>query len=321
MSEYDVSVIVPIYNAEKYLEQCIQSILAQTKDRLQLVLVDDGSTDSSPIIVDQYANEQNVIVVHKKNSGLIKARIEGIMVAEGKYIGWVDADDFIENDMFEKLYNIAVSKQSEVVYCDYYFEPHKVSGKEKWYKPFRGTIDWHLIERNTQCWNKLIARELIDRIDLIDLYQKCDEYANIALLLYARNLTSIDEKLYHYRVGIQSVSGGSFCGKTKRFTDAVGNAKRLPEMIKGTKYETELAAYFDYRVNYTLIQLAIVNAVNCEKAKYKHAVKELHERKFHHNPMTKKVLDENHGKLKSLVLRWGIPAGYPVARLITKVVF
>ena len=91
MPEFDISVIVPIYNAEKYLGQCIDSILAQTKTKIEIILVDDGSTDGSRNIMESYARtNSNVVTVDNPQKGVIYARIEGLRRATGKYIGWVD---------------------------------------------------------------------------------------------------------------------------------------------------------------------------------------------------------------------------------------
>lgn len=101
-----VSVIVPIYNVETYLCRCIESIVAQTHDNLQIILVDDGSTDGSASICDEYHNKDNRIeVIHKENGGLVSARKAGLAVAQGKYIGFVDGDDYIDAE----FYAIAVS--------------------------------------------------------------------------------------------------------------------------------------------------------------------------------------------------------------------
>lgn len=100
-----ISIIVPIYNASEYLNQCIESILSQTYRKLEIILVDDGSTDSSGEICDHYQeSDDRILTVHQRNQGLVSARKAGLAIAKGKYIGFVDADDYIEQDMFEKLY-------------------------------------------------------------------------------------------------------------------------------------------------------------------------------------------------------------------------
>ena len=100
MIEKKVSVIVPIYNAEKYLNKCLESIIGQTYKNLEIILVDDGSSDNSPIICDAWAQiDSRIRVIHKKNGGVSSARNAGIDLAQGDYIGFVDADDWIEPNM------------------------------------------------------------------------------------------------------------------------------------------------------------------------------------------------------------------------------
>ena len=115
-----VSIVVPVYNVEKYLDRCIYSLQNQTLKDIEIILVDDGSPDHSPEICDQYAGSDNRIqVIHKKNGGLSSARNAGMRVASGKYIGFVDSDDDIELDMYEKMFAIAEKYQVNFVMSDY----------------------------------------------------------------------------------------------------------------------------------------------------------------------------------------------------------
>lgn len=99
-----ISVIVPVYNAEKYLDRCVESIVAQTYKNLEIILVDDGSTDNSPAICDAWAKKDSRIrVIHKKNGGVSSARNAGLDACTGDYIGFADADDWMEPDMYEVL--------------------------------------------------------------------------------------------------------------------------------------------------------------------------------------------------------------------------
>lgn len=110
-----ISVIVPIYNTEKYLHKCIDSILNQTFKDLEVILVDDGSTDSSGAICDEYSKKDNrVVVVHKPNGGLSDARNAGIDVAKGEYISFIDSDDFITQTMMETMYELAQKMGAEI---------------------------------------------------------------------------------------------------------------------------------------------------------------------------------------------------------------
>lgn len=118
-----VSVIVAVYNSEKTIHKCIESILNQTLDDFEIVLVDDGSTDGSAKICDDYAEEHsNIKVVHKVNGGLVSARKAGIVVATGEYIGYVDGDDWIEPQMYKKLYHIAKKHDVDMVSSGYIYE-------------------------------------------------------------------------------------------------------------------------------------------------------------------------------------------------------
>lgn len=322
MTQYDISVIVPVYNAEGYLRQCVDSILAQTKKNIELVLVDDGSTDNCPAMIDEYAGRfVNVCAVHQANTGLAGARVAGLNNASGKYIGFVDADDFIEPAMYEELYDLLQAEKADYVYCDYDFWPGKVAAKEKWFKPFTGIIDWHYLERNNQSWNTLTSRELLDEIQITKLYPLFGEYSFIAVLLHSKKTASLERVLYHYRVGHDSLSGGSYRGKVPKFRRGVEMTFELNRLIDGTKYEETLSEYFAYRIIYTLLQLAVVSSINSDRDNYEFARTELRKRHPQTNPLTREILDFNHGRLKSFVLRRLIPANYCLARLITSIVY
>lgn len=114
----EISIIVPVYNVEKYLKKCVDSILNQTFRDFELILVDDGSPDNSGAICDQYAKEDTrVRVIHKENGGLSSARNAGIEDAKGKYLGFVDSDDYIAEDMYELLYNNIIKEDVDLSIC------------------------------------------------------------------------------------------------------------------------------------------------------------------------------------------------------------
>ena len=114
-----LSIIIPIYNTGSYLHKCVKSILLQNLEDFELILVDDGSKDDSGAICDEYAKkDKRIKVIHKENEGVSIARNTGISIAEGEYIGFVDSDDWIEPDMYETLYGLALSKECDIVMCD-----------------------------------------------------------------------------------------------------------------------------------------------------------------------------------------------------------
>ena len=121
MQNHLISVIVPVYNVEPYLKQCLDSIIAQTYTNMEIIIVDDGSPDNCPAICDLYAKADNRIkVIHKENGGLSSARNAGLEIAAGEYIGYIDSDDYIAPGMFEKMM-LAMSCHSNagVVTCSF----------------------------------------------------------------------------------------------------------------------------------------------------------------------------------------------------------
>lgn len=119
MKTAEISIIIPIYNCEKYLPRCLDSILAQTFTDFELILVNDGSTDGSDNICDSYVEkDKRVRVIHQANAGVSAARNAGLNIAQGEYIGFVDADDYINAEMFRILYEDAVRENADIVMCD-----------------------------------------------------------------------------------------------------------------------------------------------------------------------------------------------------------
>lgn len=114
-----VSIIIPVYNAEEHLAKCINSVLSQTEKNIEIILIDDGSQDSSLDICQNYAKQdERIRVIHQDNAGVSAARNQGLEVASGEYLGFVDSDDWIEKDMYERLLNEAEKNDADVVMCD-----------------------------------------------------------------------------------------------------------------------------------------------------------------------------------------------------------
>ena len=118
-----LTVIVPVYNVERYLVQCVDSIINQTYKELEIILVDDGSTDASGRICDEYATkDQRIKVIHKVNGGLVSARKAGLTVANGNFIAFVDSDDWIDADMYEQLLGEMIQSDSDILASGFYKE-------------------------------------------------------------------------------------------------------------------------------------------------------------------------------------------------------
>ena len=118
-----VSIIVPVYNAERDLEKCLDSVVNQTLQNIEIILVDDGSTDGSTAICKKYAEKDGrVIYFRKENEGLAAARQDGMEMAQGEYIGFVDSDDWLELNMYERMYSVAKQEDADIVFCNAFFD-------------------------------------------------------------------------------------------------------------------------------------------------------------------------------------------------------
>ena len=116
----DISIVVPVYNVENYLDRCLESLVNQTLKKIEIILVDDGSIDNSSSICDLWKlKDSRIKVIHKKNGGLSSARNAGMKIAIGKYIGFVDSDDDVELDMYEKMYIVAEKYTVDFIMSDY----------------------------------------------------------------------------------------------------------------------------------------------------------------------------------------------------------
>ena len=203
-----ISVIVPIYNVEKYLNKCLESILGQTYKNIEIILINDGSTDKSKQICEEYINlDKRIVYVEQNNKGVSDARNKGIEKAKGKFILFVDADDYIEFNMIEKLYIKAKEFKCDIVISNYnIIENDKVIKDkyaiEKTEITRNEFIKYMLIEKNYggYLWNKLIKRKVISncRFD-INIHIMEDL---IFLLEISKNINSAyilnDEYLYYY---------------------------------------------------------------------------------------------------------------------------
>lgn len=208
-----ISVIVPVYNVEKYLHKCINSILNQTYKNLEIILIDDGSTDNSGKICDEYALKDNRIkVIHKENGGLSSARNAGLDICSGDYIGFVDSDDYIAEDMYEYLYVNLIKNNADVAMCNYWIENNlnteiADSSLEKFILNNKSNILKFHLEHGMffPVWNKIFKKEIIKNIKfpiglnaedvfiLIDWINNCNKivFGNDCKYFYLKRETSL----------------------------------------------------------------------------------------------------------------------------------
>lgn len=201
-----ISIIIPIYNVEKYLNECINSVIGQTYKNLEIILINDGSTDESKKICKYFKSiDSRIILINSKNNGGGAAKNIGLDVCNGKYIMFVDSDDYIKKDMVEKLYLTMHEKKVDIVQCNIYLlykNKLKIKNKTPIKKIFSQEEflcmtckDWSYYV----IYNKLYKRELIRDIRFPEGTIIDDEYFTYKIIGNAINIFEIEEPMYYYR--------------------------------------------------------------------------------------------------------------------------
>lgn len=312
-----ISVIIPVYNAEKYLRECLRSVQRQTLKDLEIICVNDGSDDESLDIMNEFASrDSRFVVLNRRNKGVSATRSFGYSMATGKYIAWVDADDFIDERMFETMYRNARENDSDVVICDYNFYPEPIFRKEKWFHPYNGVVDWKFISHNTEQWNKIIRKELLDRIEIGSLFDELGEGCYSVALISAKKISTIDEPLYYYRVGHESLSNNF--KDIGHYEKAVEYAKKKCVFMKEKCYESKWQDFFYYiYLKYNLL-LAVVASANGDRKIYSSACATLNDGKLFSGKYDE-YLKNNFSNAKIFVLKTIVVKNYGLARLVSKI--
>ncbi len=207
-----ISIIVPIYNAEKYLPECIESILSQTYKNLQVILVNDGSTDNSLNICNHYKSLDNRILVRNKpNEGVSLARNLGIRLAEGDYIGFVDSDDCIEENMYEVLLNRIINDGSQACTMTSYtirsFEKYKTMNRNMTLSGNEVLKYLLLLRFPTSLWAYLYAKSVIKNCKLDNEIHFFEDFEfNFRILSTTSKVSICSQQLYNYRTNENSVN-------------------------------------------------------------------------------------------------------------------
>lgn len=210
---YLVSVIVPVYKTEKYLNRCLESIVNQTYKNLEIILIDDDSPDNCPQMCDEWAQKDNRIkVLHIENNGVANARNQGLSNATGDYIGFVDSDDFAEPDMFEILLSNILENDSDISVCGYQMNVEadvesnirKVSRFDALKLIAMGDYKYGVL------WNKLYKNEIIKDIRMPHFACCEDLVFNYYAFKNTNKIVECDDKLYHYMQNEDSTVHGNF---------------------------------------------------------------------------------------------------------------
>jgi len=204
-----ISVIVPIYNMEPYLPKCLDSIMAQTHRDLEIILIDDGSTDSSSKICDEYAEkDKRIKVINKKNGGVASARNAGLRTATGEYIAFVDSDDWIEPTMYSELLNVCLSHN-----CDYAGCSTQIRGGTSGQVKFLTANEYFAAYLNGDMfltvWSRLCKREVCIDVEFPENRIVCEDgFVALPTLLKAKSIAFLEKPLYNYNQRENSFTRG-----------------------------------------------------------------------------------------------------------------
>lgn len=234
-----ISIIIPVYNVEKYLEKCLNSVINQTLKDIEIIIVNDGSKDQSKKIIQKYINKykSKIIYLEKENGGLSSARNYGIPYAKGEYIAFLDSDDYVELDMYEKMYKKAKEEDSDMVECDFVWEyPNKT--KLDIGKIYNGKKE-AMVNARVVAWNKLIKRTIIIENNL--LFPDGMRYEDVEffykLLPYLEKISFVKEVFIHYVQRSNSIVNNQ-TSKTKDIFIVLDNV---------IKYYKKLNLYDEYK--------------------------------------------------------------------------
>lgn len=245
-----ISIIVPIYNAEKYLRRCIDSILNSTYKELELILVDDGSMDDSPRICDEYVLcDERVKVIHKKNAGTELARADGIAMSNGQYMMFVDADDYITEDIINHGITAMIDHDSDIVCFDY----HRGSGRRKFAILESELLDVkealeNLLTRNKldgNLWCKIYKTELIKMPNVIFRKKRhCDFLTTVEIIENAKKIYLLPECGYVYSITEGSSTNRNTCHE--RLEEYEKEAERFHEIFSRKYPDLSLASEYNF---------------------------------------------------------------------------
>ena len=265
MSTPLISVIIPVYNVEKYLRRCLDSVIAQTYQKLEIICVDDGSIDDSGKICDQYAvRDARIKVIHQENQGLSAARNKGLDAAEGEYIAFVDSDDYILEDMYKKMLDKLLNYNVDLCVCQWQYElsDGRQVVKRKNIAPtiygrktslefarflYMGNYENGVV---VAAWNKLYRRALLDKIRFEGRIHE-DEAVSGRIMAKNISVYVMEEQFYVYAQNGDSLTNKPFSANKFFFLDALAERRELFKSDAFIRQETELL-YCNMYIEYCL---------------------------------------------------------------------
>ena len=285
MREHElISVIIPVYNISPYIERCVQSVLRQSYSSIEIILVDDGSTDGSGTILDRLAYEDvRIKVIHQTNGGVTKARLTGVEAAAGDWIGFVDGDDFVESEMYEHLLHNAHIYNAEISHCgykmvfanrvDYYYNKGGLTIQDN-RTGLKDLLDGTFVEPGL--WNKLFRRSLFHELlhnNQMDTSIKNMEDLLMNFYLFREANKSVYEDFCPYHYVIREGSAATKKKNKNKLRDPLRVLKIIRRELQG---DPILLQSVNTRIAGKLIQLAVSEKDGKSKCSYQiHARREL----------------------------------------------
>lgn len=255
--KYLISVIVPAYNIAEYLPRCLDSIINQTYNNLEIIVISDGSTDNTNEIITEYAKKDNRIVpVFKENSGVSDTRNRGLDIAKGDYIGFVDGDDCIEYNMFETLISNAIEQDADISHCGYQMVfPSKVdyyynTGKKIKLDKAEGILELiKAVYLEPGVWNKLYRKEVLQNIRFDNtLIENEDFLFNAQAFNNCKNSFYEDKSLYHYVLRENSACTSAF--NVKKTDNQITVLEKISDIFQEDIYKDAVNKRFLFTLIY-----------------------------------------------------------------------
>lgn len=255
-----ISIIVPVYKVEDYLGKCIESILSQSITNFELILIDDGSPDKCGDICDHYANiDSRIKVIHKRNEGLSAARNSGLDIAKGEYVGFVDSDDWIDENMYGTLMGLLIDNDGDIAQCEFirtFDENEKVDNSKnntiETFNNFEALKNLYSEKAisTVVSWNKLYRRDLFEyiRFPVGKLHE--DEFTTHKLLYKSRKLVYTSKVFYYYRQTPNSIMNSKFNKKRLDILDAMQERLEFAELTTNEMFINETLKKYMFRLIY-----------------------------------------------------------------------
>jgi len=201
-----ISIIIPCYNAEKTIERCLESVINQTYKNIEIIVINDGSVDRTDSIIKRYTTDKRIKYYNRSNHGIGKTRNFGIEKANGKYITFLDSDDYLPNDAIDNLYKLAQKNKLDLVVSDYYVDNKNIKSEKIKSFSITNVKNNHdlILDVNLAPWNKLYKKELIENIKFEENLKYEDAPFVIESIIKAKRIGKLDKETYYYVVNPNS---------------------------------------------------------------------------------------------------------------------